>query len=190
MHTESLGRSQVFVPLAVSVSCYLTAAGLRPFEKPQVTEGLINGGFFVFERAFVDQYLEEREDLVLEESAAQTTFRDRRADGLAARWLLAAHGYLSRVETARGTLEPREGAVEGVGLSELVPEMAGERTLGLTMVTGVTGGSDAISIRSRVDAMRICARGALTTTKGSKGSAGTGTRGRGLTSLILKPPLA
>ncbi|MBI4468364.1 MAG: glucose-1-phosphate cytidylyltransferase [Acidobacteria bacterium] len=35
-------------------------------EKPQVTEGLINGGFFVFERPFVDRYLEDRDDLALE----------------------------------------------------------------------------------------------------------------------------
>jgi glucose-1-phosphate cytidylyltransferase len=35
-------------------------------EKPQVTEGLINGGFFVFEREFIDRYLEDRDDLVLE----------------------------------------------------------------------------------------------------------------------------
>ena len=42
-------------------------------EKPQVTEGLINGGFFVFERAFVNRYLEDRDDLILERRAAQKT---------------------------------------------------------------------------------------------------------------------
>jgi glucose-1-phosphate cytidylyltransferase len=36
-------------------------------EKPQVIEGLINGGFFVFERKFIDLYLEDRDDLALEE---------------------------------------------------------------------------------------------------------------------------
>lgn len=35
-------------------------------EKPQVTEGIINGGFFVFEREFIDRYLENRDDVVLE----------------------------------------------------------------------------------------------------------------------------
>jgi glucose-1-phosphate cytidylyltransferase len=35
-------------------------------EKPQVTEGMINGGFFVFEPEFVERYLDDREDLVLE----------------------------------------------------------------------------------------------------------------------------
>jgi glucose-1-phosphate cytidylyltransferase len=35
-------------------------------EKPQVTEGRINGGFFVLERAFVERYLDDRDDLVLE----------------------------------------------------------------------------------------------------------------------------
>ena len=35
-------------------------------EKPQVTEGFINGGFFVFEPEFVERYLEDRDDLVLE----------------------------------------------------------------------------------------------------------------------------
>jgi glucose-1-phosphate cytidylyltransferase len=35
-------------------------------EKPQITEGFINGGFFVFEREFADRYLDDRDDLVLE----------------------------------------------------------------------------------------------------------------------------
>jgi glucose-1-phosphate cytidylyltransferase len=35
-------------------------------EKPQITEGLISGGFFVFEREFADRYLDDRDDLVLE----------------------------------------------------------------------------------------------------------------------------
>lgn len=35
-------------------------------EKPQVTEGFVNGGFFVFERAFIDRFLDDRDDLVLE----------------------------------------------------------------------------------------------------------------------------
>ena len=36
-------------------------------EKPQVTQGYINGGFFVFEREFIDRYLDDREDLTLEQ---------------------------------------------------------------------------------------------------------------------------
>jgi glucose-1-phosphate cytidylyltransferase len=35
-------------------------------EKPQVTQGYINGGFFVFQREFVERYLDDREDLTLE----------------------------------------------------------------------------------------------------------------------------
>jgi len=35
-------------------------------EKPQVTEGYINGGFFVFEPEFLDRYLSDRDDLTLE----------------------------------------------------------------------------------------------------------------------------
>jgi glucose-1-phosphate cytidylyltransferase len=35
-------------------------------EKPQIGEGWINGGFFVFERAFVDKYLHDDDKLVLE----------------------------------------------------------------------------------------------------------------------------
>jgi len=35
-------------------------------EKPQVSGGHINGGFFVFNRNFLDDYLDDREDLVLE----------------------------------------------------------------------------------------------------------------------------
>jgi glucose-1-phosphate cytidylyltransferase len=35
-------------------------------EKPQVTEGYINGGFFFFEPEFVDRYLGDRDDVTLE----------------------------------------------------------------------------------------------------------------------------
>ena len=35
-------------------------------EKPQVAGGRINGGFFVFQKEFLDQALDDREDLVLE----------------------------------------------------------------------------------------------------------------------------
>jgi glucose-1-phosphate cytidylyltransferase len=45
-------------------------------EKPQVTEGFINGGFFVFEREFVDRYLDDREDLSLEGEALQKVAAD------------------------------------------------------------------------------------------------------------------
>jgi len=42
-------------------------AAVRTFaEKPQVTEGYINGGFFVFEPEFLDRYLSDRDDLTLE----------------------------------------------------------------------------------------------------------------------------
>lgn len=40
-------------------------------EKPQVSEGLINGGFFVFEREFINRYLDDRDDLVLEREPLQ-----------------------------------------------------------------------------------------------------------------------
>ena len=40
-------------------------------EKPQVTEGFINGGFFIFEREFIDRYLDDREDLMLEREPLQ-----------------------------------------------------------------------------------------------------------------------
>lgn len=45
-------------------------------EKPQVTNGLINGGFFVFNRSFVEKYLEPRESLVLEQEPLQRLARD------------------------------------------------------------------------------------------------------------------
>lgn len=45
-------------------------------EKPQVTEGMINGGFFVFQRAFVDRYLTDADDLVLEQAPLQRLTRD------------------------------------------------------------------------------------------------------------------
>jgi glucose-1-phosphate cytidylyltransferase len=45
-------------------------------EKPQVTEGFINGGFFVFEPEFVDRYLEDRDDLTLEKEPLQRLTAD------------------------------------------------------------------------------------------------------------------
>lgn len=45
-------------------------------EKPQVTEGIINGGFFVFQREFIDRYLSTEEDLVLEQMPLQRLTRD------------------------------------------------------------------------------------------------------------------
>ncbi len=45
-------------------------------EKPQVSGGIINGGFFVFERAFLERYLEPRDDLVLEQEPLQRLARD------------------------------------------------------------------------------------------------------------------
>lgn len=45
-------------------------------EKPQVAEGIINGGFFVFKRAFLDRYLNDRDDLVLEQQPLQKLAQD------------------------------------------------------------------------------------------------------------------
>jgi glucose-1-phosphate cytidylyltransferase len=46
-------------------------------EKPHVTAGMINGGFFVFERAFIDRYLDDRDDLSLEAEPLQRLAADR-----------------------------------------------------------------------------------------------------------------
>ncbi len=45
-------------------------------EKPQITQGLINGGFFVFEPAFIDGYLEDDETLTLESRPLQRLAED------------------------------------------------------------------------------------------------------------------
>jgi glucose-1-phosphate cytidylyltransferase len=45
-------------------------------EKRQVTEGVINGGFFVFRRQFLDAYLDDREDLILERTPMENLARD------------------------------------------------------------------------------------------------------------------
>ncbi|MCM8811700.1 MAG: glucose-1-phosphate cytidylyltransferase [Candidatus Omnitrophica bacterium] len=45
-------------------------------EKPQLEEGWINGGFFVFEKEFVEKYLPNRDDLVLEQEPLQKLTRD------------------------------------------------------------------------------------------------------------------
>ena len=45
-------------------------------EKPQVTNGLINGGFFVFEREFVNRYLHDDGGLMLERGPFMQAARD------------------------------------------------------------------------------------------------------------------
>jgi glucose-1-phosphate cytidylyltransferase len=45
-------------------------------EKPQVGEGLINGGFFVFNKEFIDRYLSAADDLILEREPLQRLAAD------------------------------------------------------------------------------------------------------------------
>ena len=45
-------------------------------EKPQVSTGLINGGFGIFQRDFVNRYLTDRDDLVLEQEPLQRLAKD------------------------------------------------------------------------------------------------------------------
>lgn len=45
-------------------------------EKPQVTESFINGGFFVMQREFIDRYLSDDEDLILERDPLQNVAAD------------------------------------------------------------------------------------------------------------------
>jgi glucose-1-phosphate cytidylyltransferase len=45
-------------------------------EKPQIGEGRINGGFFVFERGFVERYLRDDEGLILERDPLMRAARD------------------------------------------------------------------------------------------------------------------
>ena len=45
-------------------------------EKPQVAGGIINGGFFVFHRSFLKDYLKDRDDVVLEQEPLQRLARD------------------------------------------------------------------------------------------------------------------
>lgn len=45
-------------------------------EKPQVTESFINGGFFVIEPEFIDKYLSDDDDLVLEREPLQRVSTD------------------------------------------------------------------------------------------------------------------
>ncbi len=51
----------------------LTVEGNRVsrFAEKPIEDGLISGGFFVFEREFVDRYLDDREDLTLEREPLQ-----------------------------------------------------------------------------------------------------------------------
>jgi len=45
-------------------------------EKPQVSEGRINGGFFAVRREFIDRYLNEKPDLILEQSPLSQCAKD------------------------------------------------------------------------------------------------------------------
>lgn len=46
-------------------------------EKPTLATGWVNGGFFMFERSFVDKYLVDVDDMVmLEQTPLQTIARD------------------------------------------------------------------------------------------------------------------
>jgi glucose-1-phosphate cytidylyltransferase len=45
-------------------------------EKPQITQGLINGGFFVFEPVFIKKYLSSEENLTLESSPLRKLAED------------------------------------------------------------------------------------------------------------------
>jgi glucose-1-phosphate cytidylyltransferase len=45
-------------------------------EKPQVTAGFINGGFFVFQREFLHEYVHDQDDLFLEQAPLQRLAKD------------------------------------------------------------------------------------------------------------------
>jgi len=45
-------------------------------EKPQVSEGRINGGFFVMRREFIDRYLSEEPDVILEQAPLSQCAKD------------------------------------------------------------------------------------------------------------------
>jgi glucose-1-phosphate cytidylyltransferase len=46
-------------------------------EKPTLAEGWVNGGFFVFEREFIDKYIDDDADMMLEKKPLQQLARDR-----------------------------------------------------------------------------------------------------------------
>ncbi len=62
-------------------------------EKPQMTEGLVNGGFFVLQREFIDRYLNDRDDLSLENEPLQQLA----ADGELMVW--PHHGFWQPMDT-------------------------------------------------------------------------------------------
>lgn len=63
-------------------------------EKPQVTEGLINGGFFFFEPSFLD-YLRDEDDCILEAEALESAVRDRHVH------VWEHHGFWQCMDTPR-----------------------------------------------------------------------------------------
>ncbi|MCI2238913.1 glucose-1-phosphate cytidylyltransferase [Paenibacillus sp. TRM 82003] len=68
-------------------------------EKPTLADGWVNGGFFVFDRAFADKYLEDDPDMMLEQKPLQTVARDGQLT-------LSAHeGYWLGMDTFRDWTE-------------------------------------------------------------------------------------
>ena len=64
-------------------------------EKPQVTQGWINGGYFVFNRAAFD-LLDPEQERAARDGPARAARRDGRARRTSAQRLLAVHGHVSR----------------------------------------------------------------------------------------------
>ena len=79
-------------------------------EKPQTSEGWINGAFFVLEPQVFD-YI-DGDDTQCGARAPGAPRRGRPADGLPARFVLAVHGHAARQEAAGEALAGRLSALE------------------------------------------------------------------------------
>jgi len=64
-------------------------------EKPTLAEGWVNGGFFVFERRFIDEYIGDETDLMLETTPLQRLARDRQLS------VFAHEGFWMGMDTYR-----------------------------------------------------------------------------------------
>jgi glucose-1-phosphate cytidylyltransferase len=75
----------------------LTVSGgqVTSFAEKPAADGMISGGFFVFEREFVDQYLDSRDDLILEHEPLQ------RLAAAGQLMVFEHHGFWQSMDTLR-----------------------------------------------------------------------------------------
>ncbi len=92
-------------------------------EKPQATEGRINGGFFVASRGIFDYLDASCEQIMFEQKPMRTMAAEGQLMAFAARRLLAADGHFLRVQPPEPPLVRRQSPLEGLVNGNLQPKI-------------------------------------------------------------------